>query len=155
MKKQWWGAVAVIAAAACLVTGCGAKPKAAVTSDQFTAVAQGLSFRTTDLTDQYTDETYVVAVIRAANDSSEVDFFEVLSDDFATAVYDTNLDNVQGLKLPGAEETTVTQDGYQKYTLKNSGEYWVVIQLGGTVLFGWAPLNKTGALEELIKQIGY
>jgi len=127
----------------------------AATPDQFVAVAQSLSFTTTDYSDQYSDEVYVITVILATKEKSEIDFFELASDEFASGVYDSNVTNIQLLEVPGVTHGSESHGNYQKYWVQMPNDYWVVIQVAETVLFAHVTMNEMNSLNSLLAKLSY
>jgi len=151
MKKAL---TAILAATLCL-TSCSAPPRMPATVEQFQAAAQGLGWDTVDLTPSYVEELYVAAVIMATKTLGEVDFFVLISDEFALEVYQANLENLQLLATGKATRGADHDENYKRYWVKTEKDYWTVILFGETVLFGHVPLNYTEDLDNLIEKLAY
>jgi len=148
--------VAALLAVLLVCAGCGgASAKQAATTDQFIAAAEALSFSTTDLTDKYGDEVYVVSVIMASKGQSEIDFFVLVSDEFAAGVFDSNMKNIQQLEVPGVTHGSGANGSYQRYWVQLPNDYWLVVQVGETVLFAHVTMDEMDTLNTLLSKLSY
>jgi len=151
MKKT----LALLLAATLCLTGCGTSPRVPATVEQFVAAAHALEWDTVDLTPGYTEQLYVASVIMATKTLGEVDFFVLISDEFALAVYESNLENLQQLATGKATRGADSDENYKRYWVKTEKDYWMVILLGETVVFGHVPINYAEDLDNLIERLGY
>lgn len=135
-------------------TGCQSKEP--VNADTYKENATSLGYEIEDLTEEFTSQSSAILNCYLIDkDDLHVEYFQLDSNDTAKALFDANKQIVEGYKGSRSGETSETNSTYQKYTLTADDMYFVVEQVGDTLVYAYTDQDKTNDLNELLKELGY
>lgn len=156
MKKISRGVIILLIIMAAFITLVGCQSKEAVSVDVFNKEMTSLGYDVQDITNQYAGVNPAILVCSAfEGDGLHVEFFQMDSIESAKSMFDGNKGMVEGYKGNGNVESSVSNNSYQKYTLKSDGTYYVVEQVGETMIYSYAPEDSSKLLDAALGKIGY
>jgi len=128
-----------------------------ITAAEFAAAMENKGYAVKDYTDNYPSEggRGISACLMTESDGRELVFFELDNKEKAKAFYAENKPLIEQQKQAGNVESTVTTNSRSVYKLKTASGYYVLAQVGPTVLLAYSGTENASALDELIQSIGY
>jgi len=137
------------------LVGCSGKVNA-ITATEFAAAMGNKGYAVEDYTDSYIETGRgILSCLMIESEGRELVFFELESLEKAKVFYAENKPLIEQQKQAGNIESTVATNSRSVYKLKTATGYFVLEQVGATVLLAYSGAENAAALDELIKSIGY
>ena len=135
------------------LTGCFSKT--AITTEQFSKIAEENGLVATDVKSQFVDFDYVhEATVAVSPEGWQVEFY-VLSDTFnAQKMYTKNKNRFE-LEDKTAKTTTVDLKNHTKYTQQTDSSYKVLSRIDNTLIYVSEAKENKDKINDLLKKLGY
>lgn len=138
-----------------LLTGCGTKEP--ITADDFKTKMEDKGYVVIDpmhIT-EYTPEIERVYTAQNKNNSYEIIYYQIDSDDNAKKIYNGIKNDYEKLKTGAVLETNVDLKNNNKYTLQNDGQYKVVSRIDNTIIYLDVADSHKNEVKDILKYLGY
>ena len=137
------------------VTGCGNKKSLNVT--EFKSKMEGLGYSVVDVSEQYSNYSYVKSVTVAINSEKTVqlDFMDVENTEYAKQLFLSNKSMVESKKSSLSTESSVSIANYEKFILTTNGTYNVVSRIDNTIIYLSVSSDNQKVVDNVLKELGY
>lgn len=133
------------------------REKEAITASEFVSSIQSRGYITQDIKSQFEEYDYIKeAYIASTRDYSyQLEFYELLDENYATMFYNTNKSIFESYKDNSSVETNLDGKNYSKYTLKVNEQYMLLSKIDNTVIYLKVDSENKNSINKLLKEIGY
>lgn len=140
-----------------LSTGCFIKTK--MTSQQFKEIFEQKGYEVIEITNEIEekiyDYNYVKEAYAAKKSNYQIEFYEIIDEDYAKVFFDKNKKMFEKSKSNMSYETSNNLINNERYTLKTSGKYMVISRIENTIIYvNSSPSNKK-QIDTILKEIKY
>ena len=140
-----------------LSTGCF--NKTAITAQEFKITLEGKEYTVINLTNEVEDKIYDYNYIKEAyiakKDNYQIEFYEIIDEDYAKAFFDKNKRIFEQTKENSSIEMSNTLTNSEKYSLKTGGKYMVISRIENTVVYVNTFDTYKSEIDGILKEINY
>lgn len=140
-----------------LSTGC--LNKTALTAQDFKNTLEQHNYELIDITEEMKNKidgyNYVRQAYIAKNNNYQIEFYEIVDEDYAKAFFDKNKRIFEQSKGISSIEMSNTLTNSEKYSLKTGGRYMVISRIENTVVYVNASDTYKKEIDEALKEINY
>ena len=127
------------------------KEKISITALDFKNTMEQKDYVIIDASNQFSQYDYISQVYIARDSSSnyQIEFYELLDENYATSFYNYNKSIIESSKENASAETSYSLKNYSKYMLYANGKYIGVSKINNTVIYR----NVDDEYRETVKDI--
>ena len=129
--------------------------KTPVSSENFSKDLQAQGFEIVDLSAKYAQFAHILKAFGTEKGTLHIEFYEIDSNDNASAMFQGNRARVEKFKSSGAVESSVSAAHYQKYSLTTSETFYTVSRVEKTLVYAYSAKDDKGALQDILTKIDY
>ena len=128
-----------------------------MTASEFVTSMQSKGYIAQDAKSQFEEYEYIKqAYIASTRDYSyQIEFYQFSDENYAVMFYNTNKSIFEAEKNSEAVEKKIKGKNYLKYTLNSNGKYMLLSQIDNTVIYVEEDDENKGAINKIIKELGY
>ncbi len=135
------------------LTACS--KKTAISVEEFNDILESKGCTIEDATGQLAPES-ITAISLALSDDYQIEFYEFVDNETATAVFLENKTIFEGHTGSGASaEITKNIMNYSYYSVSTSSTFYMLAQIDNTMLFVEADVAYKDEIVEIVKELGY
>lgn len=112
-------------------------------------------YLTQDVTKQFTSITGIKQAHLTGNSNFKIEFYELVSDDRAISIYNTNKAKFETMKTGNYIRTHKEINNYGTYTLKVNGTYKYLSRVDNTFIYVDVAEEYEDVVEDIMDEIGY
>ena len=141
-----------------MLTGCGREVEP-VTAADFQSKMEELGYQVEDGTEHYAQFDHVEKCLAFASEleggKMNVQFFEINTKENATGMFINNKEETIKKKSGVSSESSSSNNSYSEYKLTTGDTYYIVEQVGTTLIVARCPKAFKEKLDEVITAINY
>lgn len=148
-------AIIFISAVMLMCALCGCSPKTAIDTETFTKTMEAEGFTVTDITNEVETNDVATAVLIAANDNYQIEFYVLTDTDTGEGVFYNNkqlFDDDHSAKMLSSE---ITSKEHNYYAFNADGNFHMIARVDNTMLWCEAAKEYKDDIVELVKTLGY
>lgn len=134
-------------------TACG--DKKSISADDFVKKMEDNSYKTNDISDQYSDNSEIKSVVLGFNDKFQIEFYEFSSEGMASASFEKNREIFKDEEGSSVIKNSVEMGNHGFYESTTNGDYSCVSYIDNTMLFVKSSKENKKEIKSIIKKLGY
>lgn len=134
------------------LTACSNRTPVSV--DDFDATMEEKGFEIVDATGQIAPDS-ITAISLAMNDNYQIEFYEMVDDATATAIYAENKAIFESYAVGSSATLSKNIMNYAYYSVTNSGTYYALAKIENTMIYVVADVEYKDEISEILKELGY
>lgn len=135
-----------------ILTGCGNKK--ALTTEEFTNLANENGFTISDATSQFTD-SYVSKATLALKDGYQIEFYVIDNVENSKKMFEYNKNQFQNYKSGVSTELSKSVGNYSTYLLQSNGYYMYLSRIDNTLIYIRTDISYKEEVKSFVEKIGY
>ncbi len=135
------------------LSACG--DKKSISADEFIKKMKDNSYKTNDISDQYSDNSEIKSVVLGFNDDYQIEFYEYTSKSMASASFEKNREIFKDEEGSSVVKNSVEMGNHGFYESTTNGNYSCVSYIDNTMLFVKSSKENKKEIKSIIKKLGY
>lgn len=137
-----------------MLTSCKIN-KEPITAEKFETKMKENGYIVENITSQYPQNDKLKAVLIAAKNNYQIEFYETKDEDYAVMGFNLNKEKFQLSKGNGTIETSSSIGNSSKYTLKANSKFKVVSRIKNTLIYLDVPSSNEEEVKEVLKELNH